>query len=135
MPSPWAGKPCARCGGRKGEAFRGMKNCGRCAPAARREASDREHGERIEALYGITQDDYSRLYDAQGARCAICQRARGKRRRLAVDHDHATGEVRGLLCTVCNGMLAHARDDTEFFERAVAYLSSPPWRDLNKEAA
>jgi hypothetical protein len=90
---------------------------------ARREAA---HGRRIGERYGLTPEQYKALYEAQGGTCYICQRATGKRKKLAVDHDHKTGYVRGLLCGPCNSMLAHARDSVEFFHRAVWYLSYPP---------
>jgi hypothetical protein len=90
------------------------------------DASTKAHRARVAKVYGIQPDDYDRLYVAQEGRCAICRRATGKTRRLAVDHDHATGKVRGLLCRVCNSMLGHARDDIEFFVRAVHYLTFPP---------
>lgn len=76
--------------------------------------------------YGLTKEQYEALYEAQGGVCYICRRATGRRKKLAVDHDHKTGYVRGLLCSPCNGMLAHARDDIEMFERAAGYLASPP---------
>lgn len=66
------------------------------------------------------------MLKVQGGACAICRRATGKTRRLAVDHDHQSGQVRGLLCKPCNRLLGHARDDVEFFERAGDYLSEPP---------
>ena len=50
---------------------------------------------------GLTLDDYERLLADQGGVCAICKRP-PKKRRLHVDHDHATGKVRGLLCFTCN---------------------------------
>lgn len=63
----------------------------------------------------------------QGGKCFICQRATGKRRRLAVDHDHKTGRVRGLLCNPCNrDVLGHLRDSVAALERAVTYLKHPP---------
>ena len=95
----------------------------------RRERSDRAWAKRIEATYGITADEYWAIYEAQGGRCYICQRATGKVRRLAVDHDHDTGEVRGILDKTCNRYtLGHARDDIEFFKRCIAYLEEPPAR-------
>lgn len=90
---------------------------------ARREAA---HGRAIMERYGLTKEQYEALYEAQGGVCYICRRATGRRKKLAVDHDHKTGYVRGLLCSPCNGMLAHARDDIEMFERAAGYLASPP---------
>jgi hypothetical protein len=78
--------------------------------------------------YGITPEQYGALLVAQDRRCAIC---RGKKigggcRYWHVDHDHATGTVRGLLCSSCNNMLARARDSVEVLSRAIKYLSDPP---------
>ncbi|AVP41905.1 endonuclease VII [Mycobacterium phage Jsquared] len=82
---------------------------------------------RILATYGITGDEYWAIYEFQGGRCYICQRANGKKKRLSVDHDHKTGIVRGLLCTMCNKYtLGWARDCIEFFKRAIEYLMNPP---------
>jgi len=65
---------------------------------------------------------YDDLLSRQGGRCAIC-RCAPRTRRLAVDHDHATGQVRGLLCSKCNHeLLGAAHDSLELLERAVAYL-------------
>lgn len=81
-------------------------------------------------LYGITSEEYQRIYEYQGGSCAICQRARGLRKKLSVDHDHSTGEVRGLLCQKCNrDVLGHLRDDTNALYRAADYLMSPPARN------
>ncbi|WP_234335952.1 endonuclease VII domain-containing protein [Streptomyces sp. NRRL S-920] len=80
----------------------------------------------VQNTYGLAPGDYDKLYRLQGGRCAICRRATGATRRLSVDHDHASGAVRGLLCRPCNSMLGHARDDIEFFQRAIAYLILPP---------
>lgn len=80
--------------------------------------------------YGITPTEYRALYYAQGGRCYVCRRATGKTRRLGVDHDHLTGEVRALVCTgsisamTCNRLIAIYR--REQLLRAVAVLSDPP---------
>jgi hypothetical protein len=109
----------------------------RCATCWRAETTRRKevaHEAHIEKTYGITAAEYDALYKAQGGKCYICRRSTGKARRLAVDHDHKTGEVRGLLCKPCNryglGMFAH--DDVELLKRAVAYLLNPPARDILK---
>ena len=127
--STWTAKPCQRCGGRKGPKYIDRKVCGRCAPKVAKEASDRAHRTSVAALYNIEPGDYDGLYAHQVGRCAICRRATGKRRRLSVDHDHASGQVRGLLCRPCNNMLGHARDDPEFFWTAYRYLLCPPWTE------
>lgn len=99
--------------------------------AVKRARSEGAWAKRIEATYGITADEYWAIYDAQGRVCYICRRANGKVRRLAVDHDHASGLVRGLLCKSCNrGILGRARDDIEFFERAIEYLQEPPAQQI-----
>lgn len=54
--------------------------------------------------FGITPEDYATMLEAQGGVCLICQ-APPKKHRLAVDHDHATGAIRGLLCSKCNSAL------------------------------
>lgn len=93
----------------------------------KKQQSAARHHAHIEKTYGITGEEYQRLYDAQGGVCWICQRATGARRRLAVDHDHATGYVRGLLCKACNyKVLGHLRDDPLAFQRAIDYLNDPP---------
>lgn len=108
----------------------------RCAShhrAVRTARSTATHGRYIEATYGITEAQYEAILDVQGRRCFICQRATGARRRLAVDHDHATGEVRGCLCTPCNrDVLGHLRDDVEALQRAIDYLTNPPARKVLK---
>lgn len=86
------------------------------------------HETRIVKVYGLLPGEYDQLLTAQGGTCAICLRATGKARRLAVDHDHETGEVRGLLCKPCNRtILGHGG---EVLQRAVAYLGDPPSRKV-----
>lgn len=93
----------------------------------KQELRDRAHAAHIAATYGgLTANEYRAMYQFQGETCAICRRATGKTRRLAVDHDHQTGRVRGLLCRPCNKMLGHGRDDPSFFRRAAGYLTVPP---------
>lgn len=63
----------------------------------------REWERALQTRYGITVEDYERMLAEQGGRCKVtdCRRLPGKRR-LDVDHNHQTGEVRGLLCRRCN---------------------------------
>lgn len=91
--------------------------------AARKAAS---HERMVMKTYGLKEGEYQALYEAQGGACAICRRAKGLKKKLAVDHDHATGYVRGLLCGPCNKILGHLRDDPELAMNVVRYLDGPP---------
>ena len=66
----------------------------------------KHHARRMkyQRMYGITIEDYDRMYEEQGGRCAICRTDQpgGAGERFSVDHDHETGKVRGLLCNNCN---------------------------------
>lgn len=76
--------------------------------------------------YGITIDDYFALLVVQGNRCAICpsESGDGDGSRLFLDHCHATGRVRGLLCNRCNSALGYMRDDPSLLRRAANYLET-----------
>lgn len=96
--------------------------CATCHRARKKALSEASWARGIMVRYGLTPEQYWALYEAQGGVCHICRRATGKVRRLAVDHDHATGYVRGLLCKPCNSVLAHFRDDTATAWRCYDYL-------------
>lgn len=73
--------------------------------------------------YGITVKDYFAMRDAQNNVCKICLKPQlGKR--LAIDHCHVTGRVRGLLCDGCNGGLGLFRDDVQVMQTAIDYILS-----------
>lgn len=84
----------------------------------------------VERTYGLSAIGYRALYRAQGGRCYVCRRAAGKAKRLGVDHDHLTGEIRGLVCTgsvsanTCNRLIA--RYNRAQLLRAAEMLSDPP---------
>jgi hypothetical protein len=77
---------------------------------------------RDRTIYGLTPAGYDELLASQGGVCAICGRPRGKNR-LAVDHDHVTGRVRGLLCIRCNRGIAPFEGRPEVFMRAAEYIN------------
>jgi hypothetical protein len=77
--------------------------------------------------YGISLETYNEMLQEQGNVCAICGKpeqvvARGRVKALAVDHDHTTGEIRGLLCQACNKALGLLQDDVSLFEKSIQYL-------------
>lgn len=66
---------------------------------------------------------YRELCEVLGEVCAICGAGPTPHRRLSIDHDHETDEIRGLLCGKCNLAIGHLRDSVEFLTKAIAYLS------------
>jgi hypothetical protein len=82
----------------------------------------------MEKFYGITPARYAEMLEEQNGLCAICNQppdGNGKNGRvLFIDHDHVSGEVRGLLCRACNGGLGLFKDDPKLLLNAVAYLES-----------
>lgn len=82
----------------------------------------------LKRLYALTSEQYAAMLEFQDGRCAVCNRKpRARDPQLAVDHDHRTGLVRGLLCRVCNyDLLGRYGDDPVFYDRAYIYLTTPP---------
>ncbi len=83
------------------------------------------------SLYRITPDDYEEMYQRQQGRCGICNvykerwepaSVKDRPRFLMVDHDHATGRVRGLLCSDCNHGIGKFKENQENLRSAIAYL-------------
>ena len=70
--------------------------------------------------YGIGAREVADMVERQGRMCPICVRPLGDRHH--VDHDHVTGEVRGVLCFTCNGGLGNYSDDAARLRRAADYL-------------
>lgn len=95
---------------------------------ARRQGEYERH---IKRLYGLTAEDLESLLTKQDNRCAVCSRAFSSEvGRHHVDHCHASGRVRGLLCARCNsteGFLnSLGMSPLQFAERLQAYLNDPP---------
>jgi hypothetical protein len=79
------------------------------------------------AQYGLTPEQYDEIFARQGGRCAICGTTEnGKRKYLSVDHDHETGQVRGLLCGRCNWGIGLLNDDPGIMLRAASYVATLP---------
>lgn len=78
------------------------------------------------ARYGISPMQYDMLLEKQHDACAICHAIRadsGRKRRFCIDHDHATGKVRGLLCNRCNRVLGMVSDSRKLLLALDSYLN------------
>lgn len=85
----------------------------------------------LKKRFGITLETYREILKKQNHVCAICGRPEnavdhrtGLPRALAVDHDHLTGKIRGLLCTQCNRGLGKFNDNLLYLKSAVKYLEN-----------
>lgn len=126
-------KQCKDCAAEGVSTIRPAPNPGpRCAThhrAFRKAQKARSHDVMVQKVYGLGPGDYERLLASQGGRCAITGcRATGKTKRLAVDHDHKTGEVRGVLCGPHNQLIGYNKDNPEAFRSLADYLENPPAR-------
>lgn len=87
----------------------------------------------LRRVYGISLEQYQEMLENQGRVCAICGQPetnapRGTVASLAVDHDHDTGAIRGLLCSNCNRAIGLMRDNPELLRAAADYLEVAPSR-------
>jgi len=116
---------CRRCGQEKvSEEFPalayGTYRCRDCLAVANQDAQARRRG--------CSAEEYQALLNKQNGLCAICgapaghRSCRGRTCRLAIDHDHGTGAVRGLLCNNCNRGLGRFKDSVALLESAARYL-------------
>ncbi len=96
-------------------------------PGNRQKVAERKRLQNMIAKYGITIDDFERMNKEQNGVCKICNEPpalKTKWGRLAVDHCHTTGKVRGLLCYPCNTLLGNANDSRWRLRRAIDYLAA-----------
>lgn len=83
---------------------------------------------RLKCLYDITVEEYDQMFEVQNGVCAICGKPETAKHqsgcvsRLAIDHDHKSGKVRGLLCRRCNFVVGYAKDSKEILLQAALYL-------------
>ena len=86
------------------------------------------------ARYGITEEEYNQFLETQKQKCGMCLKALNKKvpRRIHIDHDHATGRVRGILCDGCNLFLGRLESPTypEKLEQAQTYLRKAEKREI-----
>jgi len=87
----------------------------------RERVRERQENNRLKRKYGMTKTQYKKMLKGQGGACAICGDAG---RHLVVDHDHATAQVRGLLCGGCNSGLGFFADSIPSLKKAAKYLEA-----------
>lgn len=122
MPST---RPCRSCHRNRAEKFYTSARGRTCLSCRKARSRTNSRNRRIFETYGLTEAEYDSLFAAQDGRCAICGGTR--KQKLSVDHRHADGLVRGLLCRLCNGRLLTAAKDLPAILRAAAdYLEQPP---------
>lgn len=119
-------KACRCCG----ETFQPeAPSCLYCSPECKRRGLDNAYFMRE---YGIPLSHYEALFEKQGGKCAICGEAgfamkagkhtRPDHRTICLDHDHVTGQVRGLLCHNCNRALGLLQDSEHLLQESINYL-------------
>lgn len=115
-------KPCRICGTLFSHRAPSHLHCSQAC------ADDAYTSRYLQRAYGITTQDYRCIHTEQNGKCAICggegfvMNTERHKAKLVVDHDHATGQIRGLLCHNCNRALGLFHDNTETLEAAIRYL-------------
>lgn len=105
---------CKGCAAKAQKAHR-MKHPGRAYQVTRKSI--------LKNRFGMTEAHYAVKLAAQGFACAICKKpASAEAKRLAIDHCHTSGKVRGLLCVKCNRGLGLFNDDAARLVAAAAYV-------------
>lgn len=95
---------------------------------------------KLQSKYGVSFEDACSVLQEQDGQCAICEKevsfdADDRRDKPHVDHDHVTGQFRGLLCLTCNVGLGMLGDSTELLTKAIGYLRTSLQRERLSELA
>jgi hypothetical protein len=80
----------------------------------------------LKVTYGITLEQYNEMLHNQKGVCAICSQSNRNGRPLVIDHDHKTGNIRGLLCDKCNPVLGYVDENIKTLNKMITYLID--WR-------
>lgn len=105
--------------------------CKKCRSEANRKYYSSSIGQiknrsyKLLSRYNLTLEQYEQMLIDQNYKCAICGSTDNKSSQhnsFMVDHCHETGEVRGLLCNLCNSVLGKARDDVKILRKSIEYL-------------
>lgn len=109
----WRQTPAGRDWAKRAQARRQERN---------RADPDRRRNAKFMFRYGITLDDYNSMLEAQGGVCAVCKQSGHTKQRLHVDHNHESGQVRSLLCALCNAALGALKEDLDLIESLAQYV-------------
>jgi len=124
-------RPCKRCGGFQRYAVSGCCSNLECRRKYEKEWTknnpEKRHlynkRRRLKANFNLTCEEYDAMYEKQNKGCAICGAEKSELGKiLAVDHNHTTGKIRGLLCNKCNQGLGFFNDSIDLLQDAVLYL-------------
>jgi len=104
-----------------------QRECKKCCSERHKEWNKKNKHKKarhqIKYKYGITYEEYELYLDKQSYKCAICSIHQDElSKKLNIDHNHETGEVRGLLCSNCNTALGLLKDNVDLFNKAIEYL-------------
>jgi len=86
----------------------------------RRRAIKRKYD--LKRAYGMTEDQYNFMLQAQNNCCDICKKESSRTKKLHIDHCHKTGKIRGLLCSNCNTTLGLVKESLEILQSIANYL-------------
>ena len=118
---------------RNGSPYGYHGKCKSCYVKKQQENYDpiKKRDENLKRVYGIGIEEYNTLLEKQNNRCAICESTDPKGRKSGrgggvdvfyVDHDHKTGNVRGLLCNICNRTMGYIGENSNVLEEMINYL-------------
>lgn len=126
---------CSKCKIEKPENdfYKNYRNCKKCHRAIvksyqvnnKEKVSELQKRIDLNKRYGITKYDYDRMFEKQNGRCALCDSESIGRKgsfHFCVDHNHKTGDVRGLLCHNCNVILGKIKDSKDWLRKALKYI-------------
>ncbi len=132
------GKPCKNCGGT--ERYGRSYSCVTCTNArsakSKQTLAYKKQAKKYWMVkrYGVTPEEFDRMFRDQGCVCACCGTDKpGHKHGWIIDHDHVTGEIRGVVCHGCNVGFRAFKDDPEWMMKAIQFLysrrSEPSWHN------
>ena len=107
-----------------GKLYRCISCCRAYSKEHRKKRLKQNKNNQLNWYYNITLDDYNKIFEDQKGCCAICGKHQSLlTKSLAVDHNHDTNKVRGLLCPSCNMGIGRFKENISFLIKAANYLT------------